>query len=102
MAKYKIGVCCTFGAGSSMMLKMNLETLFQQMGIDASVEVFDISGLSGVELDAVYSSSALISQVESSMQGTDTIVIPVVNYFDAKGLEDLTNKHLLKKEGDEE
>lgn len=28
MAKYKIGVCCTFGAGSSLMLKMNLDSVF--------------------------------------------------------------------------
>jgi len=100
MAEYKIGVCCTFGAGSSMMLKMNLETVFQRMGLDATVDVYDISGIRGVKLDAVFSSSALISQVEESMQGTDTIIIPVVNYFDSKGLEDLTNQYLINR-GDE-
>jgi galactitol-specific phosphotransferase system IIB component len=56
MAKLKVGVCCTFGAGSSMMLKMNLDTTFQKLGIDATVEVYDISGIKGVDLDAIVGS----------------------------------------------
>lgn len=97
MAKYKIGVCCTFGAGSSMLLKMNLDTTFGKMGLSAEVEVYDISGIKGVDLDAVYTSSALAPQVEMSVEGTRTMVIPVVNYFDYKGLEDLTRSFLLKE-----
>jgi galactitol-specific phosphotransferase system IIB component len=97
MAAYKIGVCCTFGAGSSMMLKMNLDTTFGKMGIRAEVEVYDISGIKGVDLDAIYTSSALAPQVEMSVEGTRTIVIPVINYFDYKGLEELTKRYLLKE-----
>lgn len=93
MKKYQIGVCCTFGAGSSMMLKMNLSQVLNKMGIDASVEVYDISGVTSVELDAIYTSAALAQQVASSTR--NVIVIPVVNYFDLAELEDLTNKHLL-------
>lgn len=97
MKKYKIGVCCTFGAGSSMMLKMNLESTFSKMGLDASVEVYDVSGICGVELDAIYTSSALAPQVASSVK--DTIVVPVVNYFDLNELETLTQKYLLNSIG---
>lgn len=93
MKKYNIGVCCTFGAGSSMMLKMNLSQVFSKMGLDATVEVYDISGVTSVELDAIYTSAALAQQVASS--GTSAIVIPVVNYFDLAELEELTKKHLL-------
>ena len=98
MASYKIGVCCTFGAGSSLMLKMNLDSVFKKMGLDANVEVFDISSIKSVagSLDAVYTSSALVPQVEDSVTGTEVIVVPVINYFDLNGLEDLTNKYLLK------
>ena len=90
MSKLRVGVCCTFGAGSSMMLKMNLDGVFNKMGVFADVIVFDISSIKGEKLDAIYTSAALLSQVEQT-------VIPVVNYFDLKGLEDLTNKHFLKK-----
>lgn len=93
MKKYQIGVCCTFGAGSSMMLKMNLSQVLKKMGFDASVEVYDISGVTSVELDAIYTSAALAQQVASSTR--NVIVIPVVNYFDLAELEDLTKKHLL-------
>jgi len=95
MAQLKIGVCCTFGAGSSLMLKMNLDTSFKKLGVDADVVVYDISGIKGVDLDAIFTSSALAPQVESSVEGTRTVVVPVVNYFDFQGLEDLIKKYLL-------
>ncbi|HHU60368.1 MAG: PTS sugar transporter subunit IIB [Bacillota bacterium] len=94
MQTYKIGVCCTFGAGSSMMLKMNLSTVFSRLGIEAEIEVYDISGISGVALDAIYTSAALISQVEPNAK--DAIVISVINYFNLQELEQLTKEHLLK------
>ncbi len=98
MANYKIGVCCTFGAGSSLMLKMNLDSVFSKRKIDATIEVYDISSIKSVAetLDAIYTSSALVPQVEDSVVGTKTIIVPVVNYFDLIGLEELTNKYLLK------
>ena len=99
MAKYKIAVCCTFGAGSSLMLKMNLDSVFSRMGVDAEVEVQDISSISGVlnELDAVYTSTALVPQIEGTVKGTKVVIVPVVNYFDLPGLEALTKKYLLKE-----
>jgi PTS system ascorbate-specific IIB component len=98
MAKYKVGVCCTFGAGSSLMLKMNLDTVFRRMGLDADVQVYDISSVKSMapELDAVYTSSALAPQVEDSVIGTEAVVVPVVNYFDLNGLESLTKQYLKK------
>lgn len=99
MAKYNIAVCCTFGAGSSLMLKMNLDTVFTRMGIAATVEVQDISSISGVvsTLDAVYTSTALVAQIEDAVRGTKAVIVPVVNYFDLNGLEALTKKYLLKE-----
>lgn len=99
MKSYKIGVCCTFGAGSSMMLKMNLDSTFSKMGVSASAEVYDISGISGVDLDAIYTSTALASQVADSRK--DVIVVPVVNYFDFNELKELTEKYLLREKGEE-
>lgn len=98
MANYKIGVCCTFGAGSSLMLKMNLDSVFSKMGVSATVEVYGISSIKSVaeSLNAVYTSSALVPQVEDSVAGTQAIVVPVINYFDLNGLEELTKKYLLK------
>lgn len=97
MAKYKIGVCCTFGAGSSLMLKMNLDSVFKKMQYDAEVEVYDISSVTGMKngLDAIYTSTALMTQVQDALKGSDTIVVPVVNYFDLGKLEELTREYLL-------
>ena len=99
MAKYRIAVCCTFGAGSSLMLKMNLDSVFGRMGIEADVEVQDISSISGVvdELDAVYTSTALIQQIEDVVKGKNVVTVPVVNYFDLDELENLTKTNLLQE-----
>ncbi len=97
MVKYKIGVCCTFGAGSSLMLKMNLDSVFKKMNLDAEVEVYDISSITGMknDLNAIYTSTALVSQVQDALKGAETIVVPVVNYFDLGKLEELTREYLL-------
>jgi ascorbate PTS system EIIB component len=95
MNKLKIGVCCTFGAGSSLMLKMNLDGVLNKMGILAEITVFDISGIKGEQLDAIYTSSALAPQVTMELMGSEVIVVPVVNYFDLASLENLTNKYLV-------
>ena len=97
MVKYKIGVCCTFGAGSSLMLKMNLDSVFKKMNLDAVVEVYDISSITGMknDLNAIYTSTALVSQVQDALKGAETIVVPVVNYFDLGKLEELTREYLL-------
>lgn len=98
MKEYKVGVCCTFGAGSSMMLKMNLDTIFSKLGLNASVEVYDISGISNAELDIIFTSKALSHQVESSVK--DIEVVPVSNYFDSSELQELTKKYFTEVEGE--
>jgi len=97
MQKLRIGVCCTFGAGSSLLLKMNLDGVFIKMGVNADVIVFDISSIKGEKLDAIYTSAALLTQVVDTVKESNIIVIPVVNYFDLVGLENLTNKYFDKK-----
>lgn len=99
MGKLKVAVCCTFGAGSSMMLKMNLDSVFNNMNLDADVEVHDISSISGVinELDAIYTSTALVPQIEETAEGTDAIIVPVVDYFNLGRLEELTREYVLKE-----
>ena len=81
-----------------MMLKTNLESVFETMGLDTEVEVYDIASIPSVisELDAIYTSAALVSQLEEVVGNTNVTVASVVNYFDMPHLEELTRKHLLK------
>lgn len=67
------------------------------MQYDAEVEVYDISSVTGMKngLDAIYTSTALVTQVQDALKGSDTIVVPVVNYFDLGKLEELTREYLL-------
>ena len=47
------------------------------------------------DLNAIYTSTALVSQVQDALKGAETIVVPVVNYFDLGKLEELTREYLL-------
>ncbi len=80
-----------------MMLKMNLDDVLKKMGIAADVIVYDISSIKGEKLDAIYTSAALLTQVASTVEGSGIVIVPVVNYFDLKGLEALTNQYFEKK-----
>ena len=87
----RVGVCCTFGVGSSMMLKMNLETAFRNMQIEADIEVSDIASVQYGNYELIFTSESLADQVEESLS-KKIDVMPVVDYFDIDGLEKLIKK----------
>lgn len=94
MKVLQIAVVCTFGAGSSMLLKLNLENVFSQMGILANIEVDDLSSVKGKHLDMIFSSSALYDQISETIEDKSIKIIPVKNYFDLKGLEKLAKENI--------
>ena len=95
MDKLHIGVCCTFGAGSSLMLKMNLDNVFNRLKIDADVAVYDISSINQSlldSLDAVFTGTALVGEIEGMTEGTKAKIVPVQDYFNLQELEESIKK----------
>jgi len=45
---------CGFGVGSSMILKMTIENVCREKGLDCEVENTDISSARGARVDAVF------------------------------------------------
>lgn len=86
MSNIKIGVCCTFGVGSSMLLKGNLETVFRKLNEKVEIEVSDISNVNAMNFNVIFTSASLVSQVESSAK-KGCLVIPVYDYFNMAELE---------------
>jgi PTS system ascorbate-specific IIB component len=79
----KILSVCGLGQGTSLILRMNLETVLRQMGINADVEHTDVSSASSTPADYIVTSSELAE----SLQGVSAKII-VNNYFDLNEIKE--------------
>ncbi|MBC2000600.1 PTS sugar transporter subunit IIB [Listeria marthii] len=75
----KILAVCGLGQGTSLILRMNVETVLRDMGVDADVEHIDVSAARSMNVDIIVTSQELAETL-----GTDTgaKVVIVNNYFD--------------------
>lgn len=76
---YKVTTVCINGMGSSLVLRLNVERAFAELGIEAEVEACDFSSFSGKTPDIVVTSPSLADQIPDSK---DMIVISIVNFID--------------------
>jgi len=75
----KILAVCGFGVGSSMVLRMTIEKVCKDLGIDASVENTDVSSAQGANCDYIFTSEELASQLKSN---ASCPVISIQRYMD--------------------
>ncbi|HCQ8598959.1 TPA: PTS sugar transporter subunit IIB [Klebsiella michiganensis] len=73
----KILTVCGLGMGSSLILKMNVEAVLKQHGIQASVEHMDVSSAASANADVVITNAELVDNLKH-------LSCPVVvnNYID--------------------
>ena len=57
---------CSFGVGSSMILRMSIEKAIQRLGIEAEAENIDISSAKSVPCDAVFTSIQIAEEIGDS------------------------------------
>ncbi|PLR91909.1 PTS sugar transporter subunit IIB [Bacillus sp. T33-2] len=74
----KILCVCGLGQGTSLILRMNVETVLRDLGITADVENTDVSSASSMAPDYIITSNELAQ----TLAGTTAKVIVVNNYFD--------------------
>lgn len=74
----KILTVCGLGMGSSLILKMNVETVLKQHGIQASVEHMDVSSAASANADLVITNAELVD----SLRHLSCPVAIVNNYID--------------------
>lgn len=70
---------CGFGVGSSMVLKMSIEKVCQEKGLECEVENMDISSAKGTDAEAVFTSFELGEELEESVKCP---VLPIKRYMD--------------------
>lgn len=89
----KILAVCGFGVGSSMVLKMTIENVLQNEGVDAEVENTDISTAQGIKCDVIFTSFELAENLKESV---NVPVIPIKRYMDMEEVRIGLKKFLQK------
>ncbi|MBB3908779.1 PTS system ascorbate-specific IIB component [Anoxybacillus rupiensis] len=86
----KILCVCGLGQGTSLILRMNVETALREMGITADVDNTDVSSASSLNPDIIITSNELAQ----SLKGTPSKVIIVNNYFDMDEIRSALKENL--------
>ncbi|WHX40360.1 PTS sugar transporter subunit IIB [Mesobacillus sp. AQ2] len=86
----KILCVCGLGQGTSLILRMNVETVLRDLGITADVENTDVSTASSMSPDYIVTSNELAQTLE----GTSSKVIIVNNYFDMNEIKTALQENL--------
>ncbi len=68
MAKVKIMTVCGFGLGSSMVLKMNLDGVLKDLGIQADVFTGDVGSAQSTPADYIFTSKELGEKLQKNSQ----------------------------------
>ena len=75
----KILTVCGLGMGSSLILRMNVETVLKKHGLEANVEHMDVSAAASSNADLVITNAELVD----NLQHLTCPVVVVNNYIDA-------------------
>ncbi len=86
----KILCVCGLGQGTSLILRMNVEAVLREMGIQADVEHMDVSSAAGTSADYIITSNELAH----SLGGTDAKVVIVDNYFDQQEIKNALEENV--------
>ncbi|MGX7196774.1 PTS sugar transporter subunit IIB [Enterococcus olivae] len=87
----KILAVCGFGVGSSMVLKMSIDKVVKELGLNASVENTDLSTAKATPADVYFTSHELLPELKASVK---TPVYPVKKYMDVNEVKEQLEKFL--------
>ncbi|UUX33530.1 PTS sugar transporter subunit IIB [Fundicoccus culcitae] len=77
---YKFLAVCGFGVGSSMVLKMTVEKVCKERGVECKVENTDLSSAKATkDIDAIFTSKELGDELKRT---TNVPVFPIKRYMD--------------------
>lgn len=86
----KILAVCGFGVGTSLLLRMSIESACSQLGISAEVENVDVTSVSGLSADLIMSSA----EIAGELSGISIPVVVVNNFMDLGEIKDKLQKQL--------
>ena len=89
----KIMTVCGFGVGTSLLLKMTVDSILEEEGINGYVEAIDMTSACGNSADLILTSKEIGKEIEGQISGK---LVYISNFMDK---EEVKNK-ILKAIGD--
>ncbi len=84
MAKPKIMVVCGFGLGSSMVLRLKLDSVLRKHGLQGKTFCADATTARGQDFDVVFTSKELMDTFE----GIDQPIVVIDNFMSESEVEE--------------
>ncbi len=86
--RLKVMAVCGFGVGTSLMLRISIEKVMKDIGVDAEVENADIMTASSIHADMIFTSQELYGQLK------DKVSVPVVVIHNFLSYDEIKEKAL--------
>ncbi|WP_298076823.1 PTS sugar transporter subunit IIB [uncultured Abiotrophia sp.] len=90
----KILAVCGFGVGSSLVLRMTVEKVVKELGIDAEVENTDLSTAKATLADVYFTSFELQQELEKTIKAP---IYPIKKYMDVNEVREQFKRYLASK-----
>ena len=85
---------CSFGIGTSLLLKMDIEKILEEVGVEGNVENCDVATMGGYQPDLVVTSEYLVDDVRNVLSCE---IISVESFTDKVALKNKLTLFLDKK-----
>lgn len=93
----KIATICGMGLGTSLMLKMYIESVLRDKGVKAEINNIDLGSVKGVEADLIIAPKEMMSQLKD-VKAHKIFINNLINKKElAEKLEDYLNSKGVKK-----
>lgn len=89
----KIMTVCGFGVGTSLLLKMTVDSILEEEGINGDVEAIDMTSVCGNSADLILTSKEIGKEIEGQISGK---LVYISNFMDKEEVKE----KILKAIGD--
>lgn len=94
----RVQAICGFGVGSSMLLKIKLQSVFDALGISANITTGDVTSASSASCDVIFTSDELSEILEKRV---DIPVIVINSFVNVNEITEKVKKFLEEYKGEE-
>ncbi|NGT87356.1 PTS sugar transporter subunit IIB [Clostridium perfringens] len=89
----KIMTVCGFGVGTSLLLKMTVDSILEEEGINGEVEAIDMTSACGNSADLILTSKEIGEEIEGQVSGK---LVYISNFMDKEEVKEKILKAIRK------
>ena len=89
----KIMTVCGFGVGTSLLLKMTVDSILEEEGINGDVEASDMTSACGNSADLILTSKEIGEEIEGQVSGK---LVYISNFMDKEEVKEKILKAIRK------